>query len=175
MPSKTVVIYKSKYGSAKRYAEWIAEETKGDLFDGSEIKAEDMLKYDTIVYGGSLYAVGILGISLIKKNFDKRKESNYIFCRCIALQIRHELNEYLLSYGGHISYGIRPSERRHGFASLMLSLSLPKAKELGINRALVTCDKENTASAKTIKSNGGVLGNEIKQQGEITQRYLIEI
>ena len=83
LPSKTVVIYKSKYRSAKRYAEWIAEETNGDLFDGSEIKAEDMLKYDTIVYGGSLYAVGILGISLIKKNFDKRKESNYIFCRCI--------------------------------------------------------------------------------------------
>lgn len=90
-----------------------------------------------------------------------------------ALHIRHKLNEYLLNYGGHIGYGIRPSERRCGFASLMLSLSLPIVKELGIKRALVTCDKENTASAKTIINNGGVLENEVKQQGEITQRYWI--
>ena len=92
-----------------------------------------------------------------------------------AIHIRHELNEYLLSYGGHIGYGIRPSERKKGYATLMLSLSLPIAKELGIKKALITCDKENTSSAKTIKNNGGVLENEIEQKGEITQRYWIEL
>jgi predicted acetyltransferase len=92
-----------------------------------------------------------------------------------AVHIRHELNDFLLSYGGHIGYGIRPSERKKGYASKMLSMALPKAKELGIKRALVTCDKENIGSAKTILNNGGVLENEILQEGELTQRYWIEL
>jgi predicted acetyltransferase len=92
-----------------------------------------------------------------------------------ALHIRHELNDYLLSYAGHIGYGIRPSERRKGYATKMLSLSLPIAKSLGIKKALVTCDKENIASANTIKNNGGVLENEVIVKDEITQRYWIDL
>lgn len=92
-----------------------------------------------------------------------------------ALHIRHELNDFLLNSGGHIGYGIRPSERKKGYASKMLSLSLPMVKELGIKKALVTCDKINIASAKTIISNGGVLENEVIEDGELTQRYWINI
>lgn len=92
-----------------------------------------------------------------------------------AINIRHYLNEYLLNYGGHIGYGIRPSERRKGYASLMLSLALPKAKELGIHRALITCDKNNLGSARTIMKNGGVLENEVIKEKIITQRYWIEL
>lgn len=92
-----------------------------------------------------------------------------------AVHIRHELNDYLLNYGGHIGYGVRPSERRKGFATKMLSLALPIAKELGINRALITCDKKNKGSAKTIKNNGGVLENEVVEYAEVTQRYWIGI
>lgn len=76
--SKTVIIYKTKYGSAKQYAEWLAEELKADLFDCSRFAPEMFKDYDNIIYGGSLYAVGILGISLIKKNFDKIKDKNVI-------------------------------------------------------------------------------------------------
>lgn len=76
--NRVIVIYKSKYGSAQRYAQWIAEEVKADLFERSQITLEDILQYDTIVYGGSLYAVGILGLSLIKKNFDKLKGKKVI-------------------------------------------------------------------------------------------------
>lgn len=92
-----------------------------------------------------------------------------------AVNIRHYLNDYLLSYGGHIGYGIRPSERRKGYAEIMLSMALPIAKELGIEIVLVTCDKNNTGSAKTIIKNGGILENEVEQEGEITQRYWIEL
>ena len=74
-----------------------------------------------------------------------------------AINIRHSLNDYLFNFGGHIGYGIRPSERGQGYASLMLSLSLPIAKELGLSRVLITCDKSNLASAKTIIKNGGIL------------------
>lgn len=92
-----------------------------------------------------------------------------------AIHIRHELNDYLINFGGHIGYGIRPSERKRGYASKMLSLALPMAKGLGIKKALVTCDKTNIASAKTIINNGGILENEIIEDGEIVQRYWIDI
>jgi len=92
-----------------------------------------------------------------------------------AIDIRHELNDYLLQYGGHIGYGIRPSHRRKGYASQMLTLALPIVKELGISKALITCDKNNTGSAKTIMNNGGILENEVINGDEITQRYWIEL
>lgn len=92
-----------------------------------------------------------------------------------AINIRHYLNDHLLKYGGHIGYGIRPSERGKGYGTLMLKMALPIAKELGIKKALITCDKNNTASAKVIMNNGGVLENEVMENGKITQRYWIEL
>ena len=75
---KIAVIYKSKYGSTKKYAEWIARDVEGDLFECSKIKVNDLLKYDIIVYGGSLHAVGINGVKLITNNFEKLKNKNII-------------------------------------------------------------------------------------------------
>ncbi len=92
-----------------------------------------------------------------------------------AIQIRHRLNEALLSTGGHIGYGVRLSERRKGYAEAMLTLALPFAKKLGIERALITCAKENTASARTIRHCGGVLENEVPEEGRVTQRYWIDL
>lgn len=68
-----VVVYKSKYGSTKKYAEWIAEALQADLFEASKVKADDLSKYGTVIYGGGLYAGGIIGFSLIRKAFDKLK------------------------------------------------------------------------------------------------------
>ncbi len=68
---KAIVIYKSKYGSTKQYAEWIAEELSADLFDAKSVNAEKLAEYDTIIYGGGLYAEVIAGVTLITKNIDK--------------------------------------------------------------------------------------------------------
>ncbi len=76
--NKKVVIYKTKYGSAKQYAEWIAEELKCEIYRQENFSAASLDKYDTIIYGGSLYAVGILGISLIKNNYEKLKDKKVI-------------------------------------------------------------------------------------------------
>jgi predicted acetyltransferase len=92
-----------------------------------------------------------------------------------AINIRHVLNDYLINYGGHIGYGVRPSERKKGYASKMLSMALPIAREVGIEKALITCDKDNTGSAKTIVKNGGVLENEVPEERRITQRYWIDL
>jgi predicted acetyltransferase len=93
-----------------------------------------------------------------------------------AVNIRHELNEALLKDGGHIGDGVRPSERRKGYATEMIRLALIECKKLGIDRALIVCDKDNIGSAKSIIRNGGVLENEIVgDDGQIEQRYWVDI
>lgn len=70
---KTVVIYKSRSGFTKQYALWIQEELGCDLV---ELKKEDpriLQKYDTIIYGAGLYAIGINGVSFIRNNLENMK------------------------------------------------------------------------------------------------------
>ena len=81
----------------------------------------------------------------------------------------------LLQCGGHIGDGIRPSERRKGYATAMIGLALKECKKLGIDKVLMCCDKENIGSAKSIQKNGGVLENEIEKDGTIEQRYWISL
>jgi predicted acetyltransferase len=72
------------------------------------------------------------------------------------LALRHSLSPWLLEEGGHIGYSVRPSRRREGHATRALSLAVRRAGELGIERALVTCDDDNDASRRTIERCGGV-------------------
>jgi len=90
--------------------------------------------------------------------------------------LRLHLNDNLLICGGHIGYGVKPSAREKGYATLMLRETLKKAKARGINKCLLTCDKVNLASARTIQKNGGVLDSEelLEDSGEVIQRYWIE-
>jgi predicted acetyltransferase len=78
-----------------------------------------------------------------------------------TLSLRHHLNERLLEWGGHIGYQIRPSRRRQGYGLLQCQLGLEKAREMGIERALITCDDTNIGSIKIIEACGGVLENKI--------------
>lgn len=93
------------------------------------------------------------------------------------INIRHKLNDFLLREAGHIGYSIRPTERRKGYGSLMLSLALGKSKELGLDKVLITCDKINTGSARVIQNNNGILENEIYSEtfSEVIQRYWINL
>ena len=73
------------------------------------------------------------------------------------ISIRHELNDALLKYGGHIGYGVRYSCWGKGYGTKMLALALKKAQHMGINKVLITCDNDNYASAKVIENNNGKL------------------
>ncbi len=93
-----------------------------------------------------------------------------------AVNIRHSLTEHLFNAGGHIGYGIRPSERRKGYATKLLALSLEKAKQLNITKALIVCDEVNTASEKTILHNGGLRDEDfIEEDGNVVRRFWIEL
>lgn len=78
MSNKTIVIYKSKSGFTKKYAEWIAEELQCDIKENNKLSLSDIAQYDTIIYGGALYASTIRGIKLIKNNFEALKDKNLI-------------------------------------------------------------------------------------------------
>lgn len=92
-----------------------------------------------------------------------------------AISIRFKRTLQDAGTDGHSGYGIRPSERRKGYATIMLSLALPIMKEYGINPVVITCAKENVGSAKTIIKNGGKLMKEVidPDNGELVQIYYI--
>lgn len=90
--------------------------------------------------------------------FSVRKSDNKIIG---IINIRHELNDYLLKYGGHIGYSILPSERGKGYAHKQLSLGLKYCKKLNIDKVLITCVDYNKASARTIEKAGGILENKV--------------
>ena len=91
--------------------------------------------------------------------------------------LRHELSETLAVFGGHIGYAVRPSERRQGYGSLILRLTLEKARALGLVRVFLTCDTDNIASSKIIEKHGGRLENQIfyEPAGKQISQYWIEL
>ena len=93
-----------------------------------------------------------------------------------AVHIRHYLNKALSEWSGHIGIGIRPGERRKGYATIMLSLALDECRKLGISTVQITCDKENIGSARAIVKNSGVLDREFTNpDGVVRQTYHIAI
>ena len=97
-------------------------------------------------------------------------------CEVVAVSnLRLHLTESLKKDGGHIGYGVRPSTRRLGYATILLTETLKKARERGIPNTLVTCYKGNIGSAKAIIKNGGILDSEELMEGhqDIMQRYWV--
>ncbi|MBO4748316.1 MAG: GNAT family N-acetyltransferase [Clostridiales bacterium] len=92
-----------------------------------------------------------------------------------VIDLRHHIDHPILgTWGGHCGYSVRPSERGKGYAAEMLRLNIQKAKALGIERMLVTCDEGNTASEKTILRNGGVFEKTIEVDGATLKRFWID-
>lgn len=89
------------------------------------------------------------------------------------ISIRHTLNDFLFNFGGHIGYMVRPAFRRRGYASEMLRQALLKAKQLGIEQVLITCNDDNQASIKVIEKHGGVHENKVDEDGRLLRRYWI--
>ena len=92
------------------------------------------------------------------------------------IDLRHHINHPILgTWGGHCGYSVRPSERGKGYAKEMLRMNIQNAKRLGIEKLLVTCDSDNTASEKTILANGGVFEKTIDVEGTEMKRYWISV
>ncbi|HEY1825431.1 MAG TPA: GNAT family N-acetyltransferase [Acidimicrobiales bacterium] len=93
------------------------------------------------------------------------------------VSIRFELDEFLSERGGHIGYGVAPTQRNQGFASEILRLALEILRAQGVGRILVTCDDANLASARVIEKNGGVFesyATPVPEDEVLVRRYWIE-
>lgn len=93
-----------------------------------------------------------------------------------AIQIRHSIDHpRLIEVGGHIGYGIRPSERGKWYATEMLRQALLEAKKLWLEKVLITCLDYNIASAKVIENNGGVFERYAYRDEVKYRRYWISV
>ena len=68
--SNGIILYQSKYGATKKYAQWLVEATGFDCIETPKANIKKVQEYDTIILGGGVYASGILGLSFLKKNID---------------------------------------------------------------------------------------------------------
>jgi predicted acetyltransferase len=92
-----------------------------------------------------------------------------------AIALRHALTDFLLRAGGHVGYGVRPAARGRGLAAWAVRAILPRARDLGLERLLVTCADSNLASARTIENVGGVLEDVRETELGLTRRYWIAV
>ena len=74
-----------------------------------------------------------------------------------TINVRWNLNEAMLRFGGHIGYGIRPTERRKGYNKINLYLGMLEAKKVDLEKVMLDCDVNNLGSDKTLKALGGKL------------------
>jgi predicted acetyltransferase len=91
--------------------------------------------------------------------------------------LRYRLTPNLEDLGGHIGYRVHPGERRKGYGTFLLKMTLQKSREIGLTRVLVTCNSDNIASARVIQNNGGILASQGASQftDKEVSRYWIEL
>ena len=76
--SRGIILYQSKYGATKRYADWLVEETGYDCIETQNAKASNLQNYDVIILGGGVYASGIAGLQFIKKNIGQLADKKIV-------------------------------------------------------------------------------------------------
>lgn len=94
MANKIAVVYKSKYGSTKKYVNWVKEKLKCDVYESNRINIKQLLQYDTIIYGSGIYMGKLNGFNLIKKNINKlSKKKLIVFAVGCSLENEKNLNK----------------------------------------------------------------------------------
>lgn len=76
--NRTVVLYQSKYGATKKYADWLSEDLACDVIKTKDAEIAAVRQYDTVILGGGIYAGGIAGIAFLKKHYEKLKDKQII-------------------------------------------------------------------------------------------------
>lgn len=148
----TIVVYKTKYGSTKTYALWIAEKLGCIAYDAKDITPDELLKYDNIVYGGGLYAEVINGVSLITKIQDKLKGKKVaVFTTGITpLECREYYDKMVVEK--NFKNGIPDNFRIFNFTGKMIldELSLVHRSALKTLKKIMSSKKDPTEMEKLL-------------------------
>mgnify|MGYP000277114283 CR=1 FL=1 len=163
MPCKE---YWSSYESSLEEIDWKGD-VKGMNWDGESSAEKYFLDAQDMKEGKNLE--GLVPCS----NFWIIFEGQY----CGRMSVRHELNDWLRNYGGHIGYEVKVSMRQKGVATKALSLALEYCKnELNLSEVLLTCSDSNLASIKTIEKNSGILiEKKIDTDNRLSRYYSIQL
>ncbi len=174
------------------------------LEEPSQARKEEALEYlkEHIEYNSDINGVGGMDKCLNKTTYEdwlieiqKRKDKEYAYSinrvpqqtfflirendnKLIGtINIRYDLTKEMLEFGGHIGYGIRPTERRKGYNKINLYLGLLKAKEIGLKKVMLDCSVTNLGSEKTIKALGGIFERSgiDPYDNELTNVYWIKV
>ena len=81
---KGLIIYKTKYGSTKKYAGWLSEETGFPCVSTDEADIKSLPSYDVLIFCGGVYASGISCVSFLKKVYDKIRDKKIMIFACAA-------------------------------------------------------------------------------------------
>ena len=107
---------------------------------------------------------------VVTDTFFALDENDYIVG---IIDLRHELNDFLKDFG-NCGYSVRPSERRKGYATKMLSLNIEVAKKAGLDSLQLSVERDNEPSIKTILKNGGKYERSFEFEGELADIYRIK-
>lgn len=75
---KSIIIYKSKYGAAKEYADLLGEKIHCEAFENSHLNPKQINSFDTVLLCGGVYASHISGISFLKRNYKDLKDKKVV-------------------------------------------------------------------------------------------------
>lgn len=96
--SKSIVIYHSKYGSTKKYAEWISQKTGSDIVSLSDFNPDNLKNYQTVIFGSFAYMGKLKGSDFIAKNQNSLLNKKlFVFCVSAALPNSPENSKILHS------------------------------------------------------------------------------
>lgn len=90
------------------------------------------------------------------------------------IDLRHSLNGFLADLG-NCGYSVRPSRRRMGFGSRMLSLLLDRARALGMESLHISVERDNIPSVKVIRKSGGVYERGFTHEGQPADIYRLKL
>ena len=112
-----IILYTSKYGATKRYADWLAEETGFDCTETKKAKIEDVKRYDKIIFGGGIYASGIAGLSFLRKNISQLQDKKVIVFCVGASPYEETAFQQIIAYNlkGPLSLMHSPDEAPHNW------------------------------------------------------------
>lgn len=128
---------------------------------------EEWLIYLEEIKAGRTSFVPALTYFLVRENDDKIVG---------MVNIRLQLNKELEKSGGHIGYGIRPTERRKGYNKINLYLALKVCQEHGLEEVLLDCYDNNPASYKTMEALGGKLVEVYyNEKNDLLRKYKIDV
>lgn len=78
--NKGLILYKSKYGATKKYVDMLSEELDCDIIESGNHRKAAYEQYNWIIFAGGIYASGIAGLNVLRKNYPQIKSKVAVFC-----------------------------------------------------------------------------------------------